>query len=486
MDENLKAALGQAERVLGRKPEWLGFRKVREVSTTRYVRDGHPQANHSSLSEGVMVEVLENGQFGYAATTRTDSESLVMAAQKARIHASQGSRYPIHRFTVAQRPTVQGEFESNFGKSIPSAGELNDLLVEICRKLDRPGPSTQNAPRPKMIRRSALFETVDTEVQFVSSNGSDARQNTRQLVGWFQATAQAGDVVQKRSDERCGQGGWERFNTPDLWNRVERVAEEALELTQAEDCPSEKLDLVLMPDQMMLQIHESIGHPLELDRILGDERNYAGWSFVKKEDFGSFVYGSPLMNVTFDPGVAGELASYAFDDNGMASTREYLIKDGILVRPLGGVESQARSGLPGVANSRACLWNRPPIDRMANLNLEPGNDSLAEIIASVDRGVLMKTNRSWSIDDFRNKFQFGCEYAKLIENGKLTRTLKNANYRGITAPFWRSLKKVGDPSTVEIFGATNCGKGEPNQSIRVGHSSPVCLFKNVEIFGGAS
>jgi predicted Zn-dependent protease len=236
---------------------------------------------------------------------------------------------------------------------------------------------------------------------------------------------------------------------------------------------------------MMLQIHESIGHPLELDRILGDERNYAGWSFVKTEDFGKLQYGSAVMNVTFDPTVPGEFASYAFDDNGNPAKREFLIQGGLLKRALGGLESQARSGIPGVANSRASSWNRAPIDRMANINLEPGSHSLAAMIASVERGVLMQSNRSWSIDDFRNKFQFGCEYAQRIENGKITRTLRNPNYRGVTVPFWKSLAKVGDRSTMGMYGTPNCGKGEPNQSIRVGHSSPACLFENIEVFGGA-
>jgi predicted Zn-dependent protease len=236
---------------------------------------------------------------------------------------------------------------------------------------------------------------------------------------------------------------------------------------------------------MVLQIHESIGHPLELDRILGDERNYAGTSFVTPEMFGSYAYGSPLLNVTFDPGVAGELASYGYDDEGTPARREYLIREGILQRALGGVSSQARAGLPGVANARACDWDRPPIDRMANLNLEPGASSLDELIASVERGVLMDSNRSWSIDDSRNKFQFGCEYARLIEDGVLGRVVRNPNYRGISAEFWRSLDGVGGPASLEVRGVANCGKGEPNQVIQVGHASPPCLFRGIEVFGGA-
>jgi predicted Zn-dependent protease len=237
---------------------------------------------------------------------------------------------------------------------------------------------------------------------------------------------------------------------------------------------------------MMLQIHESIGHPLELDRILGDERNYAGSSFVKLSDFGTLVYGSPLMNVTFDPTVPGEFAGYAFDDGGMLAQREYLIKEGLLLRGLGSLESQTRSKVPGVANFRATSWNRPPIDRMANLNLEPGTSTLDDLLRDIEYGIYMESNRSWSIDDYRNKFQFGCEYAKLIENGKLTKTLRNPNYRGVTNQFWSSLVKVGGRSTQAMYGTPYCGKGEPNQTIRVGHASPTCVFSNIEVFGGAA
>jgi predicted Zn-dependent protease len=235
-----------------------------------------------------------------------------------------------------------------------------------------------------------------------------------------------------------------------------------------------------------MQVHESIGHPLELDRILGDERNYAGWSFIKLEDFGHLVYGSELLNVTFDPTVPNELATYHFDDTGAPATREYIIKDGILKRGLGGLESQRRTKTPGVSSQRAASWNRPPIDRMANLNIEPGSATLKDMVSATERGILMKTNKSWSIDDYRNKFQFGCEYAQLIENGKITKTLKNPNYRGITTPFWHGLKMVGDLSTCEVRGSFYCGKGEPNQIIRVGHATPACLFSNVEVFGGGT
>ena len=281
-----------------------------------------------------------------------------------------------------------------------------------------------------------------------------------------------------------GQGGLERLAQVGFRMDAQRVAEEALALLDAPECPAGTRDLLLMPSQMTLQIHESIGHPLELDRILGDERNYAGTSFVTPDMFGSYRYGSELLSVTFDPGVPGELASAVADDEGTPAERQYLIRNGLLERPLGGRLSQARAGLPGVATARASTWDRPPIDRMANLNLEPGSASLADLIARVERGVLMDTNRSWSIDDSRNKFQFGCELGRLIEEGELKGLVRNPGYRGISASFWRSLAGVGDASTLEVRGVYTCGKGEPNQSIQVGHASPPALFRAVEVFGG--
>jgi predicted Zn-dependent protease len=244
--------------------------------------------------------------------------------------------------------------------------------------------------------------------------------------------------------------------------------------------------VLLAPDQMVLQIHESIGHPLELDRILGDERNFAGTSFVTTDMFGHYQYGSELLDITFDPTRPEELASYAFDDEGSPAEKTYLIRHGVLERPLGGAISQVRAGLPGVANARAAGWNRPPIDRMANLNLEPGNATFDELVASVEHGVMMETNSSWSIDDSRNKFQFGCERARMIENGELGAVVKNPNYRGISAGFWRSLARVGNADTVRVLGTPYCGKGEPGQTVRVGHASPACIFTGVDVFGGES
>jgi predicted Zn-dependent protease len=465
--------------------DWIGIRAVKETTRTHFVRDGLPQSNGKSLTMGAMIEVMVNGSLGYAATNSLTLSSLQNAAEIAYKQAVAASEFWIYPFSKNTRPKVVGEYNSPFFEPLNSIspGEINDLLMRICHGLKI---------SDKIVQTVANINTSEKETWFVSSNGSEVYQKILSLGNHFGVIAQDGAVVQQRSNNgmhaNCYQGGWEVLKQNNLWHRVQQIAEQGLELLTAVECPNTRTNLVLAPDQMMLQIHESVGHPLEIDRILGDERNYAGGSFVKPEDFGKLAYGSPLMNITFDPTVEGEFASYSFDDTGTKATREYIIKDGILQRGLGSLESQNRSGLPGVACARATSWNRPPIDRMANLNLEPnlepGNANFSEMIADIEHGVYMESNRSWSIDDRRHKFQFGCEYAKLIENGKLTKTLRNPNYRATTPEFWHSLIQVGNDANWQMYGTPFCGKGEPNQTIWVGHGSPVCVFANVEVFGG--
>ncbi len=457
--------------------DWVGLREVKESTTYRVIRDGNPQANSRGVDHGVMVEVLADGQFGYYGCNNLDHDSIQNAAEKALRQAKASAKNPLFEFTTEARPVTKGSFQSPFQQSVNelSAGRLNEIMLKAYNQLK---------VNDQIVSAHAMAMIIETESNFVSSNGSDVQQNFLMVQSDYSAMAHKDDIYQRRTDNHCLQIGMEEFDEDLVLARAQRVGEQALELLDAEDCPTETTNLVLASDQMMLQIHESVGHALEVDRILGDERNYAGWSFVREADFGKLQYGSKIMNITFDPTVDNQFACYGFDDGGLKAERDFIIKDGLLVKGLGGKESQLRSGVPGVANFRASSWNRAPIDRMANLNLEPGESTFDEIIAAVDHGVYMETNRSWSIDDYRNKFQFGCEYGKLIENGKLTKTIKNPNYRAISNPFWNSLKMLGNQDTFEVYGTPYCGKGEPNQAIRVGHASPVCLFENVEVFGG--
>jgi len=459
------------------KADWVGLREVKEATTYRVIRDGNPQTNSRNMDHGVMVEVLADGQFGYYGCNNLKHENIQKAAEKALRQAKAAAKNPIFKFTENARPMTVGKFQSPYNKSMDeiSAERLNEIMMKAYNQIKI---------NEKIVSAHAMAMIIETECNFVSSNGSDVQQNFLMVQSDYSAMANKDDIYQRRTNNHCMQIGMEEFDEDLVMARANKVGEQALELLDAEDCPTETTNLVLAPDQMMLQIHESIGHALEVDRILGDERNYAGWSFVREEDFGKLQYGSKIMNITFDPTVNNQFASYGFDDGGLKAEREFIIKDGLLVKGLGGKESHIRSGVSGVANFRASSWNRAPIDRMANLNLEPGDSNYDDIIAFVDKGVYMETNRSWSIDDYRNKFQFGCEYGKLIENGKLTKTIKNPNYRGISNPFWNNLKMVGNQDTFEMYGTPYCGKGEPNQAIRVGHASPICLFKNVEVFGG--
>ncbi len=446
---NLKQIL---ERVKPKNIDWLGFREVREITTFRMFRDGHPQANSSTITHGIMVEVLTNGQFGYYGVNSLEEKKIKDAVQKAVVQAGLAAKHSVYSFDSNVRPKAIGNYTSPYknGFDTISPGDINNVLMKADEVLNI---------SDKIVSRSSMAMMVETEFHYVCSSGSDVEQKFFFVTTDFSVNAQDGSIIQKRSDFVSHQAGMEELDENSVLHRSQRVAEQAIELLSADECPTETTNLVLAPDQMLLQIHESIGHALEIDRILGDERNYAGWSFVRPDDFDNLQFGSSLMNITFDPTVQGEFASYGFDDGGLEAKREYIIKDGILLRGLGGLESQVRSGLKGVANFRSSSWNRAPIDRMANLNLEPGESSYDDIINSIERGVYMESNRSWSIDDYRNKFQFGCEYAKLIENGKFTKTLKNPNYRGISNPFWNSLKMVGNQDTFEMYGTPYCGKG---------------------------
>lgn len=461
--------------------DWIGLRYVKEKTSTRTVRNDLPERFSTHFDEGVMVEVLINGHFGYAGTDDLSTAGIERALNHAISLTRHASNHKVFPFSTAQRPRAVGRYFSPRQKSFDSISlaEMTDFLVRTTKAMKI---------SDKIVNRESSAMIIETSLQQISSSGTDLNQDFSMAALDFSSTASEGTETQFRnlnsSRGICKQVGAEVFELSYFLPRCEQISQEALELVVAENCPTGIMDVILAPDQMTLQIHESIGHPLELDRILGDERNYAGWSFVKPSDFGQLQYGSKLMNITFDPTVPGEFASYAFDESGNPATKEYLIKDGLLQRGLGSLESQARSHLPGVANFRSASWNRAPIDRMANINLEPGQSSLAEMISSIEKGVMMMANRSWSIDDYRQKFQFGCEYAKLIENGQLTRTLKNPNYRGISVPFWNKLSMIGRKEEGGVFGSPWCGKGEPQQVIRVGHASPWCKFDQIEVFGG--
>ncbi len=481
MTDLLIESTGLSDRLRAALPadaDHASARLVDERSERLTVRRNQLEPIHNGFDSGVMISVWERGGLGYAATADLSERGLEAAVERARYWA----RATSGAMVAAEPPpdgtvgTYSSPVEIGWG-SLPLEDRL-DLLHRQSRLL---------GIDPRIVDHTASLVRRDVDTLLVTSAGGRVEQRFRYVYPSLQAVANEGTNTQTRTFGRyafCGQGGAEVLDRFGFGDAAPRVAEQALELLSAPNCPSGTMDVLLAPDQMILQIHESIGHPLEYDRILGDERNYAGTSFVTPDMFGTFRYGSDLLNVTFDPTVPGQLASYGFDDDGTPATKQYLIERGILQRGLGGTVSQGRVDLDGVASSRASSWNRPPIDRMANLNVEPGDSTLAELIASVEDGVYLHTNNSWSIDDSRNKFQFGCEYGQRIVDGEIVGTVRDPGYRGVSRTFWRNLIGVADANSFLAMGTPNCGKGELNQMIGTGHASPACLFSGVEVFGG--
>lgn len=477
-----------------------GFASLRLVTQHEErisARRGISQPPIRQLTRGAMVTVLQGDGYGYAATTDLSKSGLKAALEKAQEWARFSSGRMVQNFSdhVLGGPAINRAHNLKTQTDAPqppqdyihtpkrpwasaTLSELIDITTAACQHLKT---------SEHVSHWDAMLYHRRVEQRLLTNRGDDIHSQ-------FEITSPEATVIVSRkgvsatrtlfANGLIGQGGLEIIDEHDYLNEMQRLAEKAHQLVAAPMCPTDTLDLLVHPDQMVLQVHESIGHPLELDRILGDERNYAGTSFVTLDMLGHYQYGSDLLNITFDPTDPTQLASYRVDDDGMPAEKKYLIKNGILQALIGGEYSAARAQSHAVACSRACSWNRAPIDRMANINLEPGQSELKDIIATVERGLYVKSNCSWSIDDSRNKFQFGCEWGQLIENGELTTLVRNPNYRGISASFWRNLKMVGNAESAMKISTQYCGKGEPNQCITVSHKTPHALFSDVDVFGG--
>jgi predicted Zn-dependent protease len=466
--------------------DFASLRYHRDRDENVQVRQNELLPLSTSRDEGVMVTVHNKGGAGYAATSDLTPSGIKAAFAQAMIWAERGAGRAVVDYSKIKMPHPKGTFKS----PVRQAWDSQPLAAKI-ERLMRASKAMKLSD--VIVDWAASLWHVQSERLYLTDGGGEVSQDFDRLVPMLRATANRGSQTETRT---FGAMAWARQQGMELLDEcgfdaaASQTAREALELLDAPNCPSGVMDVILAPDQMVLQIHESIGHPLELDRILGDERNYAGTSFVTLDMFGKYQYGSKLLNVTVDPTRPEQAASFAFDDDGMPAEKRHLIKDGILMRPVGGGISRDRaqaiglSGFEGTANSRADSWRRPAIDRMPNINVEPGQSSFDDMVKGIERGIYMRTNTSWSIDDSRNKFQFGCEWGQLIESGKLTKVVKKPNYRGISANFWRSLSKVGDAKSHQVLGTPYCGKGEPNQAVFVGHASPACLFTGVDVFGG--
>jgi TldD protein len=321
---------------------------------------------------------------------------------------------------------------------------------------------------------------------FASSDGAAIDQVVVHSGGGLEATAIADGDVQRRSYPNSFRGhikaaGWEHVRTLGLIEEAERTGSQAVELLSAPECPSEVTTLILDSGQVELQVHESIGHPIELDRVLGMEEAYAGSSFLTVEDRGKLKYGSPLVSISADATLTGGLGSFGYDDEGVPAQRVPILVDGIFQNFLTSRETAPVVGQASNGTSRADGWSHLPLIRMTNISLEPREGSLAEIIGDTKDGIFMATNQSWSIDDKRMNFQFGCEIAWRVTDGTLTQMYKNPNYTGITPEFWGSCDAVGGREEWTVCGTPNCGKGQPGQVGRVGHGTSPARFRDVQV-----
>jgi len=365
--------------------------------------------------------------------------------------------------------------------SIPVDRNLAVLLA-VDRELRR-------NPAVSLAEASMHFER--RRQVFASTAGSVIDQ-TRQVSGaGFSALSYQDGEIQKRSYPNSFGGqfqlkGYELVDELRLLENAPRIAEEAVALHRADLCPEGEFDLILDSSQLGLQIHESIGHPIELDRVLGTEANYAGMSFLTLDNLHRLRYGSDIVNVVCDarlehgPG----LGTFAFDDEGVPAQSTDIIRDGRFAGYMTSRETAAEIGEP---RSNGCMradgWARLPLIRMTNVSLLPGGQSLEEVFAA-DHAIYMETNRSWSIDDKRFNFQFGCEIGWEIRNGKRVRMLKNPSYSGITTEFWNACEAIAGPEHWTLWGVPNCGKGQPEQVMGTGHGASPSRFRKIKV-GGA-
>ncbi len=460
---------------------WCSLRIVDTTSESYTVRDDVLLPPSRSVDCGAMVTVIDGAGMGLAATSDLSVGGLYQAARVAQTWARSCGEAGVVDFSEAPRPDSSGQWSHR----------IEQPWEEVSRKqiIDRVRASCHGLKTDdRIVQRTSSVRRVRSETCLVTTDGVRIEQVHDRVIPWLEAVASdAGDVQKRtnggRSDAQLG--GYEILDSTGFDSIPAQIGEDAIETLLSPSCPTGVMDAVIGPAQMVLQVHESIGHALELDRILGDERNYAGTSFVSREDLGTLQWGSDLLNVVIDPTIEGEVCSAGFDDEGLPAQKTPLIESGMLKRGIGGALSAQRLSRPedAIAVSRACSWNRPPIDRMANLNVEPGDTPLDELIGGVEKGIWLDVNSSWSIDDRRWKFQFGVEDARLIEDGQLKGRVKDAGYRSTTIPFWKSLDGVGDLDTWQVRGTPNCGKGEPNQMVFVGHAMPACRFRNLEVFG---
>jgi TldD protein len=455
---------------------WLQSRR-QEIS----VKQGRVDGLEDYSTTGLGVRVLVNGAWGFAATSDPGVDAAERCAREA--------------VTVARASGLVHRVPVDLGAPVPSRGryrgpcEVDPFTVSIEDKLDLLLRAEAGLRGEADIRvSSASTECTHWRKIFVSTEGADVEQEAWETGAGLECSAVADGDMQKRSfpnsfGRQVAQGGWEVVRDMGLVEAAPGIADEACALLHAEPCPTGVTTIILDASQVALQVHESCGHPTELDRVYGMEAAYAGTSFMTPDLLGNLRYGSDLVTIVADATVPGALGTFGWDDEGVPAQRIKLVDHGLFTGYLSSRETatQLGGGTTSMGSMRADGWSRIPLIRMTNINLEPGDSSLEEMIATTDDGIYLRTNKSWSIDDRRLNFQFGTELAYEVKGGRLGRMLRNANYAGITPEFWNSCDAVGNADEWRMWGLVNCGKGQPGQTMRVGHGASPARFRNVQV-----
>lgn len=493
-----------AREILSKIPPvtYADVRIVEKDSENIATKDGTVEALESSHTIGYNVRVLLDGVWGFAASHDFSSKGIDTTIQKALAIAKASSMYKSNNVELDEQEKVVATYKTPI-KEDPFLVPIEEK-IKILLEADK-----AQRISPKILISQASYQANREKKYFVSTIGSEIEQEIVWTGAGIEASAIEGSEFQNRSYPNSFRGqnqtkGFELVRELDLVGNAPRVAQEAVDLLTAEICPTGEFDLILDSNQLALQIHESCGHAVELDRVLGYEASYAGTSFLTPEKLFTFQYGSDIVNLTADATVPGGLGTFGFDDEGVAAQRTFLVKNGIFedyitsrdtVTKLHEINPKYNKKSNGTV--RAASWSRLPMIRMTNINLEPGakeerigkenivssahGGTMEELIADTKDGILMSTNRSWSIDDKRYNFQFGTEIGWEIKNGKKGKMFKNPTYQGITPQFWNSCDAICGRDEWIVWGTPNCGKGQPGQVMYTGHGASPSRFRKVKV-----
>jgi TldD protein len=458
---------------------YADVRIVQSVSERIETKDLTVAEFNRGSSAGIAIRVLSGG-WGFASTQRFSKAAVEQAARRAVNAAKASARCLDKPIELAPEPAYHATWVSPH--LIDPFTVSDDEKIAVLMNSAR----TMLSVKGVTLARGMLSFTREHKL-FVSSHGSVIDQTFIRTGCAIDATARSNNDQQKRSyPNSFGQfenAGWEMVQRWNLPGNAQRIGQEAVQLLSAPQCPAGVFDVIIGSSQLGLQIHESCGHPSELDRALGHEANFAGRSFLVPDKLHNLQYGSPIVNLVADATAHSALGGFAFDDDGVAAQCVDLVKNGIFT---GYLSSRDTAPLIGLTRSGGCMrsesWNRQPIIRMTNISLRPGTaGSLEDLIATTKDGILMECNKSWSIDDRRYNFQFGMEIGWLIKDGKIVSMLKNPSYSGITTEFWNSCDAICGAQEYVEWGVPNCGKGQPMQTMWTGHGASPARFRGVKV-----